>query len=112
MPTRAFEVLDCASKVRIHYLVEAPLSGQLFQLFPDAEVTVEEFSRRVAGAKDHFTIVGGGRFRAAGVMGGDRLVVTYAKAGAARPEDAIAAFEARLCAAGMGPILAARPLSE
>ena len=43
---RAFRTLDCASKVRVHYLLPAAVTRAVLGLFPGAEVVVQEFSRQ------------------------------------------------------------------
>jgi hypothetical protein len=101
---RAYQTLDCASKVRVHYLLPAAVTRDFLELFPDAQVSVQEFSRLVRGAKDHFIILRSERLRAAGVLGESRLVVTYGKPQEERPEEEISAFEARLTRAGFGPV--------
>ncbi len=102
MIVRAFQTLDCANKVRVHYRFEGALSKSLFGLFPDASIVVNEFSRFVATARDHFTISRDGRFHAGGVLGEHQLVVTYGKIASAWPGEEIAEFERKLREAGYG----------
>jgi hypothetical protein len=93
----ALETLDCAHKVRVHYLLPQPLTPDLTQAFPEAEVRLDAFSRLVAGARDHLAFVSEGHYHAAGVIGSQRLVVTYGKPLASRPQATIDAVEAALC---------------
>jgi hypothetical protein len=105
MRSRAYKTLDCAKRVRIHYQLPRPLDVSFAALFPDAEVVVQPFSRFVKGAKDHLTITRGDRFRAAGVIGEPRLVVTYGKTAWQWSPDEIAAFEAILEGGGYGEVV-------
>jgi hypothetical protein len=102
--TRAFKTLDCAKKVRVHYQLPRAIDEAFLALFPTAWVTVQPFSRFVAGARDHVTVADGDRFRAAGVIGEPRLVVTYGKTAWDWSPEEIAEFEARLCRAGFGAV--------
>ena len=101
---KAYKTLDCAKKVRVHYLLPRWLDESFAELFPDAQVTVQRFSRFVNGAKDHLTVTCDDRFRAAGVLGASRLVVTYGKTAWQWSPAEIVAFEARLCDAGYGEV--------
>ncbi|HEY1089301.1 MAG TPA: hypothetical protein VGE37_16460 [Archangium sp.] len=105
----AFETLDCASKVRIHYRVPSPLTPDLLSLFPDAVVSINRFSALVAGAQDHFSIQRPGRFHAGGALGGLHLTVTYGKSRGERPQAEIAEFEASLERGGLGVIRRPQP---
>lgn len=93
---QAVRTLDCANKVRIHYLLAQPLTSEFFGSFPEATIEVQEFSKCVAGAKDHFSITVSNRFRAAGVMGEPRMVVTFGKLGDVSADASIEEFEQRL----------------
>lgn len=98
----AFETLDCASKVRIHYRLSRPLDREWLSAFP-GQLEVQEFSRLARGARDHLTLTETDRWHAGGVVGDAHLVVTYGKQNRERPEQAIAVFEAELAQA-CGPI--------
>ena len=100
MLVKAYKTLDCANKVRIHYLLAQPISRDLFSFFPNADLSVQEFSNYVAGANDHFTLTIGNRVRATGVISEPKLVVTYAKADRDNSSEYIEQFEACLHAAG------------
>lgn len=106
--TRAIHTLDCATKLRIHYLLPAPLPDAFRTSFPGAKVTVDAFSRLVAGAKDHFSVSRPGLFRASGVVGEARLVVTYGKPTGENPVEAVAEVESALVALGLGPVVPVR----
>jgi hypothetical protein len=101
---RAFQTLDCANKVRVHYRFEGALSKAIFGAFSDATVEVNEFSRFVSTARDHFTMSRDGRFHAGGVLGENVMVVTYGKIASAWPGEEIAEFESRLREAGYGRV--------
>jgi hypothetical protein len=105
----AFETLDCASKVRIHYRTPTPLTADLLALFPDALVSVNRFSALVSGAQDHFSIQRPGLFHAGGALGGTHLTVTYGKSRGERPREVILEFEASLERGGLGVILRPEP---
>lgn len=95
---RAVRTLDCANKVRIHYLLAQPITRRFLARFRDATVDVQDFSKRVAGAKDHFAVNLGNRVRASGVLGEAKMVVTYGKDSAQAADDDIREFERRLAA--------------
>jgi hypothetical protein len=96
MSIKAFETLDCASKVRIHYLLAQPLDSGFLARFEGASLRIEAFSKIVAGAKDHFTLEWAGAARATGVIGERKIVVTFGKVDLTRPVQTIAQFEQRL----------------
>lgn len=100
MLIKAFQTLDCANKVRIHYLLAQPISNQLFEHFPSADISIQAFSKQLEGAKDHFTLTIGTRVRATGIIGELKLVVTYAKAKQQKSSEDIEYFERCLCEAG------------
>jgi len=103
--TRAVHTLDCATKLRIHYLLPSPLPDAFRARFPGARVTLDAFSRLVAGARDHFTVSRPAVFHASGVVGEARLVVTYGKPNGDPPVEAVAEVEAVLVALGLGPVV-------
>lgn len=90
MRVLALETLDCASKLRIHYLLPVPLSLELCEALAARDerlrLEVQAFSEHVVGAKDHATVRRAHDLRAAGVLGEPRLVATYAKGEGADPE--------------------------
>ena len=92
------ETLDCAHKVRIHYRLPIAVTEDLLAGFagPDVTVDVQRFSERVAGAKDHFTVIRPGELRAAGVLGEREIVATFGKSGGERPERLMNAFQRTL----------------
>ncbi len=100
----ALETLDCARKIRIHYHLSGVVGEKELESFPGVKVDVQRFSERVAGAKDHFTLIRSDELRAAGVLGEDRIVATYGKTGGARPDGTIRAFERAIAAAGLGEV--------
>ena len=110
---RAFRTLDCARKVRIHYLLPEPLSGPLLERVVEANITRKEFSRMVAGAKDHLSYTHERpQWHAAGVDGENKLVVTFGKLGEESAEGEIGRFERRLSAACGASIEEHRPPGE
>lgn len=100
--TRAFRTLDCAQKVRVHYYLSHELKRDFLALFPEAEVKLNEFSRTVEGARDHFSILVEGHFHVSGSLEGDSLIATFGRIGGEPPEAEIAAFEELLRTAGFG----------
>ena len=98
----AFETLDCASKVRIHYRLSRRLEREWLSALP-GQLEVQEFSRMARGARDHLTLIEPDRWHAGGVVGDAHMVVTYGKQNRERPVEAIARFEAELAQA-CGPI--------
>jgi len=93
----AFETLDCASKLRIHYLLPSPLQVGLCRALSARDerllLDVQAFSQHVAGAKDHVTVRRPHDLRVAGVLGEPRLVATYAKGEDMDPEGGRALVE-------------------
>lgn len=88
----------------MHYFMPVPIDDALLALFDDAQVEVQFFSKFVKGAKDHFTVTGTD-FHASGVLGENRLIVTFAKLDPDADPVCISAFELRLTRAGnWGPI--------
>lgn len=108
----AVETLDCAHKLRVHYVLPDPLAQALCARFPDADVRVDAFSQLVQGAKDHLRFGRKHAFEAAGVLGETRLVVTYGKPLAARPTETVEAVEAALSAQYRAPIQRLQPKSD
>jgi len=78
METYVHPVHTCVSRVRMRYLLPAPVNQSFLQLFPSSQVVINAFSRMVPGAKDHFTI-NNGSLHISGVIGESRLSVTYAR---------------------------------
>lgn len=97
MKVLAFETLDCASKLRIHYLLPRALEVELCQGLAARDerllLDVQAFSLLVAGAKDHVTVRRPHDLRVAGVLGEPRLVATYGKGEDADPEGGRALVE-------------------
>ncbi|TPV95973.1 MAG: hypothetical protein B7733_07195 [Myxococcales bacterium FL481] len=96
---RAVRTLDCASKLRIHYFAACGVGRSFLAQFPPDLVVVHAFSKRVQGARDHF-VVDRPDVHISGVIGGNRIVVTFRKTAAT--EHDVAAFESQLLAAGLG----------
>lgn len=112
MCTRAVRTLDCARKVRVHYFLPRPICRELLEGLPATTLRLDEFSRTVQGAKDHFRVSAGSRWSATGVIGDSRLIVTYGKFGdegqgetRASASDALRAVEQALEDLGCGPIV-------
>ncbi|HBP20052.1 MAG TPA: hypothetical protein DEA08_19970 [Planctomycetes bacterium] len=97
MQVLAFETLDCASKLRIHYLLPLELELGLCEALAARDerllLDVQAFSKLVAGAKDHVTVRRPHDLRVAGVLGEPRLVATYAKGERMDPQGAQALVE-------------------
>jgi len=96
MAIHAHETLDCASKVRIHYLLTQPITLQQLQIFPPETLSVQAFSKQVKGAKDHFTISLNLNTRVTGVIGEMKIITTFGKTTQHRPVNDIQQFEALL----------------
>jgi hypothetical protein len=90
--------------VRVHYLLPTALREDFLLLFPAEQVRVQRFSQMVAGAKDHFTVTHEDRLYVAGVLGENKLVVTFGKSAWQWSPAEIVAFEAVLERAGFGPV--------
>ena len=92
----AFRTLDCANKVRIHYVLAQPITPRLLTRIPNVNLTIQEFSRMVPDAKDHFVATLGLRLRATGTVGESKMVVTYGKTEGDSVDDNIHEFEKQL----------------
>lgn len=86
MGTRAFRTLDCAHKVRVRYYLPLEIDRLFLAQLPGTEVEIQEFSKMVEGAKDHFRVGQGRTWSATGVIGERLLVVTYGKFGEDDPD--------------------------
>jgi len=91
---------DCASKLRVRYKFSAPLDLHFLDLFSDGESVVNNFSRQVAGAKDHFAISYIGRMHASGVIGDTGLTATFFCTNESEPHSIRLWLESRLKDAG------------
>ena len=101
----ASEVLDCATKLRIHYRPCRPVGRDLAELFPQLDLVVNEFSRHVAGASDHFTLSDGERLHVSGILGQPILAVTFWNRDVEARRREVAGFEQVLHAGGYGLVL-------
>lgn len=102
-PLRAYRGLDCARNARVHYLLPHPVDARFYALFPDAQLSVQEFSKQAANAHDHFTLVRGVQ-RITGVVGSERVVVHFGRCAIEGVDQDIAALEGTFVAAGWGPV--------
>ncbi len=100
--TRAFCTLDCAQKVRVRYVLPRTVDRDFLTLLPEAEVVLNEFSRFVEGAQDHFSISLPGRLHLSGSLESEHLTVTFGRWDGERPDAEIALFEQLLFEAGFG----------
>jgi hypothetical protein len=92
---KAFKTLDCHQKLRVHYRLAQPVTLERLKDFGEYALSLNEFSKIVAGAKDHFTL-SKPTVRACGVVGEEKFVVTFAKTDEAPAEIERAAFEESL----------------
>ena len=88
--------LDCAHKLRRHYLLPAELGETFLSVLPPEKLKINRFSQRCSGARDHFVLDEPGHYHISGVLGGDRLVVTYGKPGGSVDPSLIEMIEALL----------------
>lgn len=100
----AYRTMDCATKTRLYFKFPAPLDRDFLAFFPGAEVTIDEFSRCVAGAKDHFKLFLEDRWYATGVLGEPWLTVTFWKERGREIEQDLAGFESTLLEKGLGRV--------
>lgn len=89
-------VHDCARRVRVRYTLPHPLDESLGEHFPRGEVTLQPFSKLVAGARDHLTITVGGGLLLRGAVGDNELEATYGKVTDVWPRSLISIVEARI----------------
>ncbi len=106
MSTRAFRTLDCARKVRVRYYLPRVVDAEFLGGLPASELEVQEFSKLVEGARDHFQVRGTEGWSASGVLGERTLVVTFGKFGQldTAVEATIRELQAALEALGCGEI--------
>ncbi len=106
MGVKAVRTLDCAAKVRIHYILPCPIERQWVTIFSGATVEIHEFSKITKGAQDMFAMKFAQNYRAAGVLGERKITVTFGKLGERRVwEGLIDDFEQRLESALAEPTL-------
>lgn len=90
---RAVPTLDCARKLRIHYLLPRPLTHAWVERLADLDVTLRDFSHFVAGGKQHVEIRSGEDLFASGVIGRCRMVATYRRGAQVDSGPVVDAFE-------------------
>ncbi|MFT7486913.1 MAG: hypothetical protein ACI9F9_002770 [Candidatus Paceibacteria bacterium] len=107
MSTRAFRTLDCAQTFRVHYYLPRIVAAKILEGMPTSELEIQEFSKLVDGAKNHFRAASGKLWSATGVMGGRKLVVTYGKFGGGDDcsESSIRSVMDALENMGCGPVI-------
>jgi hypothetical protein len=59
--------------LELEYALPVPLTGDWLRQFDPADVHVDRFSQKVAGARDHFEVRVSGTLRLSGAMGGRLL---------------------------------------
>ena len=97
----AVKSYDCARKVRVSYHLPDKISDSFFEIFPDAELKIEQFSRYSPKAKDHFSMRLEYDICVNGIIDDHLLVVTYWKYDTDYPQAEINYFESRLNEAGL-----------
>lgn len=93
---RAVRTLDCARKLRVHYLLPRAVDDAWLESLGDVDVRVTDFSRYVAGAKKQFELRLGDDLYASGVVGQSRIVATFGKLGRTAHENLVHVFDALL----------------
>ena len=100
----ALQDRDCIDRLKFRYQLLAPLPGIFFEQFPDARVVIRQFSTMVPLGRDLFTIDKPAIFRAAGVVGDTKLVVTFHGSPRHWPRSLVDDFGRQLIAAGYSTI--------
>ncbi len=95
---------DCARKLRILYQFPRALSRDFLQLFPEAEVRIQEFSRFSPLAKDHFSLVIEDRILLKGIFGEQLVIAVFWKAKEQNFEQEVAGIESRFQQLGFGAV--------
>lgn len=95
---------DCIDRAKFRYHLAFPLPEIFFSQFPDAGVTIREFSRMVPKGRDLFSIVKPGMFRADGLVRDTKMTVSFHGDPQDWPRDLMRNFELRLTASGYGKI--------
>lgn len=98
----ATQDLDCVDRAKFRYVLDAPVSPSLLDVFPDCQVRISTFSRFSPLARDLFTILRPGSFRCDGIVGSDELIVTFEGEAAEWPVTTMREFDGRLAKAGCG----------
>ncbi|MCR4318256.1 MAG: hypothetical protein NUW37_18085 [Planctomycetes bacterium] len=99
---RAYKTLDCDTKLRVHYHFPFEITRVWFDSLSLENVRAEigEFSKFVPGAKDHLKFSRGRILSAGGVLGENRLMVTYSKVGAHDVSAMVREIESAFSASG------------
>ena len=100
----ATQDLDCVDRAKFRYVLGAPVSPSLLDVFGDCQVRVSAFSRFSPLARDLFTILRPGHFRCDGIVGSDELVVTFEGDAVEWPITTMREFADRLTEAGCGAV--------
>lgn len=79
---KAAVLKDCASRLRIVYRLPRPIELEELGMLAFGDIAINEFSRHVAGALDHFKFQVSEYSLANGSVGGTAIIVTYGKLGA------------------------------
>ena len=98
----ATQDLDCVDRAKFRYVLGAPVSPSLLDVFGHCQVRVSAFSRFSPLARDLFTILRPGGFRCDGIVGSDELIVTFEGEAAEWPVTTMREFDGRLAKAGCG----------
>lgn len=102
-PILAFHSRNCVKFVRVTYYFDTEIDSSFFDHFKTFKCEVNEFSKFVAGSKDHFKMAS---FEPAilisGVLGEKCIEVAYGKFSQRPPEDDIKKFEEQLIRIGFG----------
>ncbi len=101
----AMQSLDCPTKVRIYYRFPSPLTKAVFDLFPGARVIIKKTGNRRSGTSNSFKIMDKDILYAEGVIGADKLVVTYWKDLHQEVTQEVADLENRFESLGIGSVV-------
>lgn len=89
---------DCATRVRVLYRADRPLTLEDADFLPGAVRAVTEFSLFVSGARDHVKLTLGSEVVASYALESNELVVAYGKLGGRVQRPLLEAVERHLAA--------------
>ncbi len=95
---------DCATKLRLRYLLPQPVDLGFLQGIPEGQLQIHEFSKFVAGALDHFKLLVADEYLVTGSLGGRVLEITYWKERDSVADRSLRMVEKIFEAAGMGSV--------
>ncbi|MFZ3229343.1 MAG: hypothetical protein WA160_03985 [Pseudobdellovibrio sp.] len=102
-PILAVHTRNCAKFVRVTYYFDFEIDKTIFSNFKDFKCEINEFSKFVSGAKDHFKLASfDPAILISGVFGDKNFEVAYGKFSKVHNDDVIKKFESDLIQINFG----------